>query len=75
MCIGHTRIKDMLACATSDGRIKFWVLFIAFVAIYLLSRLPWITCDPGVASIWEYGYNATDEGYYLAGGKEKDEDP
>ena len=61
----------MLACATSDGRIKFWALFIAFVAIYLLSRLPWITCDPGVASIWEYGYNATDEGYYLAGGKEK----
>lgn len=53
------------------GIIKFLILLIAFVAIYLLCRLPWITSDPGIQSIWEYGYNATDEGYYLAGGKEK----
>ena len=57
--------------STSDSRIKFWLLLLAFAAIYLLCRLPWITCDPGVPSIWEYGYNATDEGYYLSGGKEK----
>ena len=40
-------------------------------AIYLAARLPWIACDPGVPSMWEYGYNATDEGYYLDGGKER----
>ena len=54
-----------------DGRMKFWLLLVAFSAIYLLFRLPWIDCDPGIPSIWEYGYNATDEGYYLSGGKEK----
>ena len=54
-----------------DGRRMFWVLFFAFAAIYLAARLPWIACDPGVPSMWEYGYNATDEGYYLDGGKEK----
>ncbi|MBR3221438.1 MAG: glycosyltransferase family 39 protein [Kiritimatiellae bacterium] len=50
---------------------KFWLFLLAFVAIYLAFRLPWITCDPGIPSVWEYGYNATDEGYYLSGGKEK----
>ena len=50
---------------------KFWLLLLAFTAIYLLFRLPWIPCDPGIQSVWEYGYNATDEGYYLSGGKEK----
>ena len=54
-----------------QGKIKFVLFLIAFVAIYLSFRLPWITSDPGIPSIWEYGYNATDEGYYLAGGKEK----
>ena len=58
-------------CSTADSRIKFWSLFLAFAAIYLLFRLPWLSCDPGVPSLWEYGYNATDEGYYLSGGKEK----
>ena len=57
--------------STVDGRIKFWFLLLAFAAIYMLCRLPWISCDPGVPSLWEYGYNATDEGYYLSGGKEK----
>lgn len=56
---------------TSDSKMKFWLLLLAFTAIYLLFRLPWITCDPGIQSVWEYGYNATDEGYYLSGGKEK----
>ena len=52
----------------SDGKMKFWLLLLAFTAVYLLFRLPWITCDPGIQSVWEYGYNATDEGYYLSGG-------
>lgn len=54
-----------------DRRRWFWMLFFAFAAIYLAARLPWIACDPGVPSMWEYGYNATDEGYYLDGGKER----
>lgn len=58
-------------CIRKDGRMKFWLLLVAFSVIYLLFRLPWIDCDPGIPSIWEYGYNATDEGYYLSGGKEK----
>ena len=58
-------------CIRKDGRMKFWLLLVAFSLIYLLFRLPWIDCDPGIPSIWEYGYNATDEGYYLSGGKEK----
>jgi len=57
--------------APRQGRMKFWLLLAAFSAIYLLFRLPWIDCDPGIQSVWEYGYNATDEGYYLSGGKEK----
>ena len=57
--------------ASRQGRMKFWLLLAAFAAIYLLFRLPWIDCDPGIQSVWEYGYNATDEGYYLSGGKEK----
>lgn len=56
---------------TGNNKLKFWLLLFAFAIIYLLLRLPWITCDPGIPSIWEYGYNATDEGYYLSGGKEK----
>lgn len=58
-------------CVSKDSRVKFWLLLVAFSAIYLLFRLPWINCDPGISSAWEYGYNATDEGYYLSGGKEK----
>jgi len=56
---------------TRGGKMKFWLLLLAFAAVYLLFRLPWIACDPGIQSVWEYGYNATDEGYYLSGGKEK----
>ena len=53
------------------GKIRFWAFLFAFAAIWLSFRLPWITSDPGVQAVWEYGYNATDEGYYIAGGKEK----
>ena len=64
-------MKTAQPCIRNDSRMKFWLLFLAFAAIYLAFRLPWITSDPGIQSIWEYGYNATDEGYYLSGGKEK----
>lgn len=50
---------------------QFWLCLLAFAAVYLIFRLPWIADDPGIPSVWEYGYNATDEGYYLSGGKEK----
>ncbi len=50
---------------------KKWLFFLAFSAIWLALRLPWLDCDAGIPSMWEYGYNVTDEGYYLVGGKEK----
>ena len=49
----------------------FWIGMATFSVVYLALRVFWITGDPGIAAAWEYGYNATDEGYYLAGGKEK----
>lgn len=61
----------MLKWFDGRGRMTFWLMLLAFVAVYLAFRLPWMSCDPGIASVWEYGYNATDEGYYLSGGKEK----
>ncbi len=61
----------MMKFFDEHGRIVFWLLFVSFVVLYLACRLPWITSDPGIPSVWEYGYNATDEGYYLSGGKEK----
>ena len=48
-----------------------WLWFATFVAVWCALRVFWLDADPGVPSMWEYGYNATDEGYYLAGGKEK----
>ena len=44
---------------------------LAFAALWLALRLPWLGGDAGIPSMWEYGYNVTDEGYYLVGGKEK----
>jgi len=48
-----------------------WLWFAAFAVAYLALRVFWLSGDPGIPSLWEYGYNATDEGYYLSGGKEK----
>ena len=51
---------------------KAFLLFLfAFAALWLALRLPWLGGDAGIPSMWEYGYNVTDEGYYLVGGKEK----
>lgn len=48
---------------------KTWL--VVFALGYCALRVPWLDTDPGIPSQWEYGYNATDEGYYLDGGKEK----
>jgi len=61
----------MLDKPCSTGRRSFWICFGLFALIYLALRVFWLDGDPGVPSMWEYGYNATDEGYYLGGGKEK----
>ena len=51
---------------------KSLLLFLlAFAVLWLALRLPWLGGDAGIPSMWEYGYNVTDEGYYLVGGKEK----
>lgn len=50
--------RDFLVCAV-------------VLCVYAALRVFWLDCDPGIPSVWEYGYNATDEGYYLGGGKEK----
>ena len=47
------------------------LFLLAFAALWLALRLPWLGGDAGIPSMWEYGYNVTDEGYYLVGGKEK----
>ena len=64
-------MKAFSTCFSKLGQARFWLFLAAFAAIYLAFRLPWITSDPGIKSAWEYGYNTTDEGYYLSGGKEK----
>ncbi len=63
--------SSLFGTSAARSRLTFWLLLLLFAVIYLLFRLPWIACDPGVPSVWEYGYNATDEGYYLSGGKER----
>lgn len=52
-------------------RTKLFCGFAVFLLAYLALRVFWLNGDPGIPSVWEYGYNATDEGYYLGGGKEK----
>lgn len=50
--------------------LRWWPL-LAFAAFWLALRVFWIAGDPGVPSIWEYGFNVTDEGYYMGAGKDK----
>jgi len=48
-------------------------LFLGGLLLMLLitTRWAWIDCDGGIPSLNEYGYFATDEGYYCGGGKMK----
>jgi len=50
---------------------KTWIWLLAFAAVWLALRVFWLDGDPGVPALWEYGYNATDEGYYMGAGKDK----
>ena len=48
-----------------------WLWFAAFVVVWLGLRVLWLDGDAGIPSVWEYGYNVTDEGYYMGAAKEK----
>ena len=39
--------------------------------LLIVTRWAWIDCDGGTPSLNEYGYFATDEGFYAGGGKQK----
>jgi hypothetical protein len=39
--------------------------------LLIVTRWAWIDCDGGTPSLMEYGYFATDEGFYTGGGKQK----
>ena len=53
------------------GRASRWFYLAALMVAWGMTRWLWLECDGGVTSLCEYGYFATDEGYYLGGGKEK----
>ena len=48
-----------------------WLWFAAFAAVWLGLRVFWLDGDAGIPSVWEYGYNVTDEGYYMGAAKDK----
>ena len=48
-----------------------WLWLAAFIALWCALRVFWIDADAGVPSLWEYGYNVTDEGYYMGAAKDK----
>ena len=48
-----------------------WLWFAAFALVWLGLRVFWLDGDAGIPSVWEYGYNVTDEGYYMGAAKDK----
>ncbi|MEO5368092.1 MAG: glycosyltransferase family 39 protein, partial [Magnetococcus sp. WYHC-3] len=48
------------------SRLLFGALLISMLVV---TRWAWIDCDGGTPSLNEYGFFATDEGYYCGGGK------
>ncbi len=52
-------------------KVSDWIWFGTFVVLWCALRLFWLDADAGVPSLWEYGYNVTDEGYYMGAGKDK----
>lgn len=48
-----------------------WLWLAAFAMTWLGLRLFWLDGDAGIPSVWEYGYNVTDEGYYMGAAKDK----
>lgn len=60
-------------CAILGQRTNFARLLygVVLLSLWCLSRWPWLDCDGGTPSLWEFGSFVTDEGYYLGGAKEK----
>ena len=52
-------------------RASKWLWFAAFAVVWLGLRVFWLDGDAGIPSVWEYGYNVTDEGYYMGAAKDK----
>ena len=48
-----------------------WLWLLAFALLWCSLRAFWLDADPGIEAIWEYGFNATDEGYYMGAAKDK----
>jgi len=48
-----------------------WLWLAGFAVIWFALRVFWLDGDPGITSLWEYGFNVTDEGYYMGAGKDK----
>ena len=48
-----------------------WLWFAAFAVVWVGLRVFWLDGDAGIPSVWEYGYNVTDEGYYMGAAKDK----
>ena len=61
-------MADFLLGRSSSSRIFFGSLLLLLL---ILARWLWIDCDGGTPSLMEYGYFATDEGFYAGGGKQK----
>ncbi len=53
---------------TLAARLLFGSLLLLLL---IVTRWAWIDCDGGTPSLNEYGYFATDEGFYSGGGKQK----
>ena len=48
-----------------------WLWLLAFAAAWCALRVFWLGADPGIGALWEYGFNVTDEGYYMGAAKDK----
>ena len=66
MCVSGVAV--LLFGKTSFARFFLGTLLLLIIVV---TRWLWIDCDGGTPSLMEYGYFATDEGYYTSGGKNK----
>ncbi len=61
-------VANQLFGRTLTSRLVFGGLLLLLL---IVTRWAWIDCDGGTPSLMEYGYFATDEGFYTGGGKQK----
>lgn len=66
--MGVPAAAGLLFRKTHLARLFFGSLLLLII---VFTRWFWIDCDGGTPSLMEYGYFATDEGYYASGGKNK----